>query len=260
MADRLISPSVRPAVIAVVTVAGILAAGIWINLLTDEHAEPGDPSFLDAAANLGWTNLLLLAAIVCAVIQVVLPIVVRRRASSTYNKLASPTLNNILALTSKSVRALAPDTKVNGRFFYAENESGRDVLARADEIHFEADEMPAEFGLDKVYVDSDDLVICRSFKTGDPIYEVLPSDHMNRYDERIKSKIDPKQSWVLACPVFASERAKGRTRLGVVCLYGKEAPAEQGAAEVDRLKAVAIDLSKAFAGTLQGFETLRSAE
>ena len=248
-------PSVSPlALTSGTSVAAAITVGVWVNLLTNEWNKA---TFLDALRNLGWKNLWLGAAAISIALQVIPPAVRSRRATRAYIDLAKPTMQKVLALTISSVRSLYASVSVNGRYFYADTESGKDVLVREHDIYFETEAMPDEFGLDKVYVDTDNLVICRSFREKVSIYEVLPPDHINRYDPRIRGKIDPDQGWVLACPVLPLDQ--GPKPLGVVCLYGKRPPA-RNPVEVRRLRQVSVYLAEVFARAIQGYVTLTRTE
>ncbi len=161
----------------------------------------------------------------------------------------SPALAQTLALTINALQAFYPAAKINGRYFYATSESGRDLLVRAEDVHHETVPMPDEFGFPRIDVekDADTMVICRSFKFRAPMYEVLGADLATRYPPDLRYHIDPTQGWVLACPVLV----KDAKPLGIVCLYGKKPPARNDG-DVARFKQVAVRLSEVFARTLQG--------
>ena len=159
-----------------------------------------------------------------------------------------PALKQLLALTINALQAFYPGVKINGRYFYATVESGRDFLIQADEVYHESVSMPDEFGYPKVDIeaDADTLVICQSFLTRKPMYVVLGDDLRSRYRPDLGNHIDPTQGWVLACPVLV----RTAKPLGVVCLYGQKPPARNDR-DVVRFKQVAVTLSEVFARTLQ---------
>jgi hypothetical protein len=76
-------------------------------------------------------------------------------------------------------------------------------------------------------------VIGRAFRERSPIYEDLPVDHHSLYDSRLARMIEPKQRWVLACPVLALDPETNRhdednSPHGVICFYGVEDPPQSG--------------------------------
>jgi hypothetical protein len=252
MFKHLTLPSASPlALTSGTSVATAITVGVWVNLLTNEW---NNASFLDAFRNLGWKNLWLVAAVMSIALQVIPPAVRSRRATRAYIDLAKPTMQKVLALTVTSRRALYASASMNGRYFYADTEGGKDVLVRENDVYFETELMPDEFGFDKAFVESDNLVICKSFRERVPIYEELPQDHPDRYDQRIRGSIDPDQAWVLACPVLPLDE-RSKKPLGVVCLYGKRPPA-RNPVEVRRLRQVSVYLSEVFARAIQGYVTV----
>ena len=88
-------------------------------------------------------------------------------------------------------------------------------------VHVETDQMPDEYGLDTAIVGEDNLVICASHQQRTPIYEHLEDAHIQRYGPRIRHLIDPRQRWVLACPVIGGEPFE-RIPTGVICFYGTQ--------------------------------------
>lgn len=118
----------------------------------------------------------------------------------------------------------------NGRYF-------RIVTGEDDRLYFEQDRdlavlnivMPREYGYTRVAVDTPNYIIGQSFRDRTPIYFELPVDHSEWYDDSLKKMIEPKQRWVLACPVLNLEPDTNRHNYhaephGVLCFYGIEIP------------------------------------
>lgn len=105
---------------------------------------------------------------------------------------------------------------LNIHIFLRDRLDGRTILRKDREILCNMEEMPDNYTLDYVFPDTDELVICEAFNEDALRYEILPEDHLSRYNERIIRKVDPKIGWVLACPIH-SDRG---TPLGVVCAFG----------------------------------------
>ncbi|MFG1994442.1 hypothetical protein ACGFJ7_31160 [Actinoplanes sp. NPDC048988] len=105
---------------------------------------------------------------------------------------------------------------LNIHVFLRDQLEGRTILRKDREILCNVEEMPENYTLDYVFPDVDELVICEAYNQDALKYEVLPEDHLNRYNERISRKVDPKIGWVLALPIH-SDHGKP---LGVVCAFG----------------------------------------
>lgn len=146
-------------------------------------------------------------------------------------RLLVTTLGVVCTLISKTLRV-----PCNGRYFVAvTGDDGHIYLAQDREMAILNVRMPREFGFTRVAVDTPHIVIGRAFRERSPIYEDLPVDHHNLYDSRLARMIEPKQRWVLACPVLALDPETNRhdeSNLphGVICFYGVEDPAPNGKA------------------------------
>jgi hypothetical protein len=153
-----------------------------------------------------------------------------------------PILHRALSLTITALQALYPTAKINGRYFFASNEGGRDFLVRSDDIYHESVWMQ-EFALHRIDVelDGDALIIGQSFKAKAAIYKVLTEEDAAKYRPELRAQIDPDQQWVLACPVLM----KSGRPVGVLCLYGKKPPARKDS-DVARLKQVVELLSEVY--------------
>jgi hypothetical protein len=85
-------------------------------------------------------------------------------------------------------------------------------------LTYETEHFPANYASDHAFPDTDELVICDAFNRSEIRYEELPVTHPERYDERIKSKVDPQISWVLAAPMHVENGQPA----GVICAFGEQ--------------------------------------
>lgn len=176
---------------------------------------------------------------------------VRARGSTTKPRVEathlSAALRAALKLAVDATRALAPELKLNARYFERTLKASRILLQRRHDLHVETDPMPKEYGLDYVIVGEDDLVICSSFLKRTPLFETLEPGHTAAYSLRIRHHIDPNQSWILACPVLdQGDRAKDP--LGVVCFFSTQRPDTQA---VLPLQNVAVSVCSVFSELLE---------
>jgi hypothetical protein len=219
------------------TLLSVVLLGLWINILTNRLTN-GD--YLAAFSTLGWNNLLLVGGSVTLITS---ELVVRRRRvmerhdyerhlevlRQRQQRLLVSTLGVVCTLISKTLRV-----PCNGRYFVAvSGDNGAVYLAQDREMAILNVRMPREFGFTRVAVDTPHIVIGRAFRERSPIYEDLPVDHHSLYDTRLAQMIEPKQRWVLACPVLALDRETNRhdeanLPHGVICFYGVEDPSRGG--------------------------------
>ncbi|MEV0352083.1 hypothetical protein AB0H88_40500 [Nonomuraea sp. NPDC050680] len=106
----------------------------------------------------------------------------------------------------------------NVHLFYADTVGDRTVLRKDRLVHYECEDLPLNHSLDVAYVDTDELIICDSYKNDEIVYEELPVTHPERYNARIKNKVDPQISWVLALPMHR----ENDTPAGVLCAFGNK--------------------------------------
>jgi hypothetical protein len=182
-----------------------------------------------------------LEGVLASYVQEVTRLLDEPEAAPAIRKHDPDTLEKVIGLTVAALRTFYPEAEVNGRYFYAAVEAGRDVLVRDQDVYVETIEMPDEFGLSRIDVerDGDTIVIAQSFVKRTPLYRVLESDLTERYAAEIRESISPDQGWVLACPVLVRDAKP----LGVICLYGTKPPARDEADE-RRLRTVAARLSE----------------
>ena len=156
-------------------------------------------------------------------------------------------LTRALELAITAMQAFYPSVRINGRYFYATVESGRELLVRDGSVYVETISMPEEFGLSRIDVERNagTIVICQSYLQRTPLYSVLGHELMAQYPEDIRPHISPEQGWVLACPVLVANSSPS----GVIALYGKKPPARNDE-DKRRLLKVAVCLSEVFGRTL----------
>jgi hypothetical protein len=243
-------PDLRLLVALVSTLLLGLSLGVWVNLLTDELS--GRLDFFSAIGELGWRNLLLALMVAAAAP----PVFEARRARKAYIEQNAPTLQTVLELTLRSVRALHPPANPNGRYF--EFQKDRNRLVRRRHVELIADAMPDDYLFDEVSLDSG-LVICDSFTKERPIYKKLGPKDREGYSEEIRKRIPPKIRWVLACPVRREGSATGDARpIGVVCIWGHEPPA-RNKEEAERLESIAAATADVFTQAIHGYQAVMAS-
>lgn len=232
--------------------AAALAAGVWVNLLT--NALPLANAWGGAVVLLGWNNGWLFAAAALVVAQIA---TLSRWARAKHQRLETikarltaienDQLCRVLGVAVRGIAALRADVHVNARYF-ERILGGRPTLRKVPEVHVETDQMPDEYGLDTAIIDEDNLVICASYQQRGPIYEHLEEGHLQRYGPRIRHLIDPRQRWVLACPVIAHGSPNADPK-GVICFYSTQDVVRYSRDAV-QLKNVAVATAAAFAAIL----------
>jgi hypothetical protein len=120
----------------------------------------------------------------------------------------------VLLLLAKSGQS----PNFNIHLFYRGDIGGRAALVKDRRLAYETEHFPANYALDHAFPDTDELVICDAFNFNEIRYEELPVTHPQRYNERIKSKVDPQISWVLAAPMHVENSQPA----GVICAFGEQ--------------------------------------
>ena len=188
-----------------------------------------------------------LDTLVADYLTVVTPLSARRIGEAAGPPANPVALERTLDLAITAMRTFFPSVRMNGRYFYADVEAGRQMLVRDENVYVETEAMPEEFGLSRLDVErnADTVVICQSYLGRTPLYRVLGRELMAQYHDDIRPHISPVQGWVLACPVLRGDARPS----GVICLYGKKPPART-AEDERRLLKVAVGLSDVFARVL----------
>jgi len=246
------------------TLFSVILLGLWVNIFTN-RLSGGD--YLGTVGSLKWSNLFLATGSVTLVAS---ELMARRRRAverSDFERrleilrqrqhlLQKNTLGIVCTLISKTLRV-----PCNARYFVAvTNEHGNVALAQDRDLAVLNVAMPREFGFTTISVDTPHIVIGRAYRERSPVYEDLPVDHHNWYDARIGRMIDPKQRWVLACPVLALDAETNRhdernPPHGVICFYGvNDPPAAGKAARVAMSLDYAVQFAEQMSQILNLFE------
>ena len=140
------------------------------------------------------------------------------RILKDFKNLTELVVRNLFKLLIETAIYPQKSASLNIHIFFRGIVNGKKALIKDRRFFYEQERLPMNYPLDYVFPSEDDLVICNSFKKDILVYEELPSDHMTRYNERIKDKIDSDIKWVLACPLHIP----GQEPLGVVCCFGRK--------------------------------------
>jgi len=207
--------------------------GTWVNIYSDRLSTDG---YLTTLRQLGTTNLVLVAGLGSLVGSEYLARrwrnveheqfehrygLLRRRQE----RLLETTLKVVCELVSKTLQV-----PCNARYFIARrNGDGRTFLEQDRHLAVLNLRMPREFGFTKIAVDTPHIVSGRAYLERTPLYEELPADHHKLYDSAVAKMIEPRQRWVLACPVLALEPEDDRhdeanPPHGVIVFYGTTVP------------------------------------
>ncbi|MEO3884257.1 hypothetical protein [Nonomuraea sp. B5E05] len=194
-------------------------ANLAANAVSDGHKLESVPS------RLGWWNLLLPLGVALLVFDLMNDILTRRAAATAERNAHLESLkrlkennrqiiSSLLQLIGRSPRR----GNVNIHLFYADVIDDRTVLRKDRLVYYECEDLPHNFSLDIAYPETDELVICDSFRSDEIIYEELPATHPERYNARIKNKVDPQITWVLALPMHRENDSPA----GVLCAFGNK--------------------------------------
>lgn len=197
--------------------------GFFANLVANSVSDGQELS--SVPGRLGWWNLLLPIGVALLIIDLVNDILTQRAAERAEKRAHSEVLRRLKDNNKQVIRSLlhlmgrSPKKgNANIHLFYSDTLNGRTVLRKDRSVYYECEDLPHNYSLDVAYPDTDELVICDSFNNDEIIYEELPPTHPERYNSRIKNKVDPQITWVLALPMHRDND----TPLGVLCAFGNK--------------------------------------
>lgn len=217
------------AVRTLTTLSSVVLLGIWVNLYTNKLS---GNDYWRTLIDLGWGNLLFpggTAALIAG------EYLTRRRQALEHEyyegrlellrqrqfRLLKSTLQIVCELISKTLRI-----PCNARYFNAVvDDDGEAYLEQDRDLAVLNIRMPREFGFTRVSVNTPYIVSGRAYRDRCPVYEDLPEDHHSLYEARVARMIEPRQRWVLACPILALDPQTNRhddqhPPHGVIVFYG----------------------------------------
>ncbi|WP_216210196.1 hypothetical protein [Amycolatopsis aidingensis] len=159
-------------------------------------------------------------------------------------RLLKSTLKIVCELVSKAL-----EIPCNGRYFVAIKDDCTTYLQQDRDLAILNIRMPREFGFTRLSVDTPHIVSGKTYRERRPIYEDLPKDHHSLYDERVAQMIEPRQRWVLSCPVLrldpeTNRHDDGNPPHGVIVFYGVDDVPEP---EKDSKVELSLDYAQQFA-------------
>ncbi|WP_157548293.1 hypothetical protein [Nonomuraea candida] len=174
---------------------------------------------------LGWWNLLLPIGVALLIFDLVNDILTQRAAAAAERNAHLESLRRLKQSNQQVLSSLLHTMgrsprrgNVNVHLFYADTLDDRRVLRKDRTVYYECEDLPLNYSLDVAYPDTDELVICEAYNNDEILYEELPVTHPERYNPRIKNKVDPQITWVLALPMHRDDD----TPAGVVCAFGNK--------------------------------------
>lgn len=232
-----------------------LPLGIWASLYQSQFTISKDP--IQTIVTLGSNNgFVLLTIVILTVFELVVwGLRNRQLVKIQSRRIVFQTRKNLVKRLSLEVFSSFVQESFgvpcNARYFLAVDDNGRWQLHQVRELAVETIDMPAEHGFSSVSIDNPEIIMVRAFKSRTPIYELLPEDHSKTYDSELAPTIDPRQRWVLACPVLRIDLDTGLFNpnvppLGVVVFYGTEIPSTTDV-QITHAKQLTTRLAEQFA-------------
>jgi hypothetical protein len=201
---------------------GAMTLGYFVNLLSE--ASSNSRNFLELPARLGWWIALAPIGVAMLIYDLFSELRLDRKVLSAEREAHRKSLARIVAANDYIVSSVLDmlrksphSSNFNIHLFYREMIGDRVALVKERRLVHETEHFPANYALDHAFPDTDELVICEAFNSDEIRYEELPTDHPSRYNERIRGKVDPQISWVLACPMHVEHEQPA----GVICAFGE---------------------------------------
>ncbi|GAA5084764.1 hypothetical protein HNP84_010149 [Thermocatellispora tengchongensis] len=197
--------------------------GFFANLVANTVSD--GQKLASVPGRLGWWNLLLPLGVGLLIFDLMNDILTQRAAAAAERNAHLESLKRLKENNRQIISSLlqmigrSPRRgNVNVHLFYADVLDGRRVLRKDRQVYYECEDLPHNYSLDVADPDTDELVICESFRSDEIVYEELPATHPERYNARIKNKVDPQITWVLAIPMHRENDAP----VGVLCAFGNK--------------------------------------
>lgn len=196
-----------------------IISGIFIAIVATKIYE-NNKTWIELIVLLKWWNFLFLLWLFIMIV-----IFVRNRNGKNVFTIRSEVLkveqtNALIQLTIESILHPQRTGHINVHLYFKDAIKKKIILRKDRRFKFEQESFPNNHSLDYAVIDEDNLVICDSFKNDTVIYKVLPYDHVTKYTDRLKNKVDSKMKWILSCPLH---NPKGES-FGVVCCFGSLIP------------------------------------
>ncbi|WP_157383181.1 hypothetical protein [Nonomuraea coxensis] len=197
--------------------------GFFANLVANTVSD--GQRLASVPGRLGWWNLLLPIGVALLIFDLMNDMLTRRAAATAERNAHLESLQRLRENNRQIISSLLQMVgrsprrgNVNIHLFYAGSLDGRTVLRKDRLVYYECEDLPQNFSLDVAYPDTDELVICDSYRSDEILYEELPVTHPERYNARIRNKVDPQITWVLALPMHREDAAPA----GVLCAFGNK--------------------------------------
>ena len=207
----------------VVKIGAVLVLGFLVNVISNAVSESA--SVAELPSRLGWWILLAPIGVAMLMLDLLGDLRSQRGIVSADRAAHREALARIVAanerVTSSTIQLLAKSLRhkpgLNIHLFFREEINGRTALVKYRKVSYETEHLPVNHTLDTAYPDTDELVICDAFNRDETCWEMLPPTHAERYNERIKNKVDTRIGWVLASPMHVEH---GRPE-GIICAFGE---------------------------------------
>lgn len=130
------------------------------------------------------------------------------------------TVNNIFHCVAVAVKFPQDTPKIVIHYFYYSMIGEIEYLVKDRRYCVEGEPRPIDYSMDKCRLNAKGMIMCKAFLKNGVVFENLPSNHIELYDEDVKNYIDSDISWVLACPVWKDNNIENK--LGVLVIFGTE--------------------------------------
>lgn len=206
-----------------IKIGAVLVLGFLVNVISNAVSESA--SVAELPGRLGWWVLLAPIGVAMLALDLLGDLRGQRGILSADRAAHRESLTRIVEanerIATSTVQLLAKSlrhrTGLNIHLFFREELDGRTALVKYRKVMYETEHLPVNHTLDVAYPESDELVICDAFNRDETCWEILPPTHQERYNERIKNKVDTGIGWVLASPMHV-ENARPE---GVICAFGE---------------------------------------
>ena len=170
-----------------------------------------------------------------------------RELLQLFNQLSQKTVNEIFKMFSTSIAYPNEVLKVNIHYFEHQTIEGNDYLVKIRKYCYETEPHPVDFTLERINLNSNGMVVCKSYNSNTVILENITHNHVAQYEDDIKNHVDPNIKWVLTSPVWKDNNTNDAQKKGVICIFGNCIISDDIETR-EKLKMLCLELSTCISG------------
>lgn len=160
------------------------------------------------------------------------------------------TVNDIFHCVAVAVKFPRDTPKIVIHYFYYSMIGQIEYLVKDRRYCVEDEPRPIDYSMDKCRLNAKGIIMCKAFLKNCVVFENLPPNHIELYEEDVKNYIDSDISWVLACPVWKDNNIENK--LGVLVIFGTKTIVDNNDKnKIHNLENICLTLSRSVSNLIE---------